>query len=168
MIIQKKTPYLLHIDSDVLFFEKPVEILDIVSAGKLNGCFNQDKMDAYTFDEETLNKYVGKPMLSKFNSGLMLHNFDEQFFGFIDGVMENEMHKITSWHLEQTLLAMYASVNGDFLPLPDKYDLLRQQKKLGRKITSEHYVHHTGHDFHKDFMNIIIPALQLQRKANLL
>ncbi|MGZ3757432.1 MAG: hypothetical protein ACXVAY_07170 [Mucilaginibacter sp.] len=157
MVVEKRTPYLLHIDSDVLFFSKPEEILEIVANDSHNGCFNQDVSNAYTFDAETLKKYVNVPMLPYFNSGLIMHNFDEAFFGFIDSVMKDEMHAIVSWHLEQTLLAMYASIKSDFLALPRTYDLLSKRRKVGQPIISEHYVHHTGHDFHKDFIYRLFP-----------
>jgi hypothetical protein len=94
MIVEKRTPYLLHIDSDVLFFAKPVEILEIVANNSHNGCFNQDVSNAYSFDTETLKKYIKVPMLPYFNSGLIMHNFDEDFFGFIDNVMKDAGHRI--------------------------------------------------------------------------
>ncbi len=160
MIIEKKTPYMLHIDSDVLFFSKPNEILEIIETGSFNGCYNLDVINAYTFDSETMSEYVPTPILSRFNSGVLLHNFDESFFNFADLVMDNKPEAVTSWVIEQTLFAMYATLKGNFMPLPKYYDLARKERNLGNKLVSEHYVHNTGYDFHKDFIYKIYPGYE--------
>ena len=157
MIIHKKTPYLLQIDSDVLFFSKPHEILDIVDKGNYNGCYNLDVSNAYTFSPETMGKYVPVPVVNRFNAGVFMHNFNEDFFSFFQDILKKQPEAITSWHLEQTVFAMYASLKGDFLALPKYYDLARKERSLGTKLVSEHYVHHTGSDFHKDFLYKISP-----------
>ncbi|SHN23998.1 hypothetical protein [Mucilaginibacter sp. OK098] len=160
MIIEKQTNYLLHIDSDVLFFSRPDEILDIVEKGNYNGCYNRDVNNSYTFDDATLARYLTSEMISFFNSGLLLHNFDEHFFSFINRVMEGNLYKTESWHLEQTLLAMFASEKGNFLGLPKHYDLARKEMLLGSKLTSEHYVYGGGSAFHKDFIYNLYPLFK--------
>ena len=166
MIYEKNTPYLLHIDSDVLFFSRPDEILNIIEEGNFNGCYNVDVDIAYSFDNVTIAKYIYVPMINRFNSGLLLHNFNEELFDFVDAVMKDNHQSKSPWHLEQTLLAMYASYKGNFLGLPESYDLGRRQKKLGNKITSEHYVHNTGYEFHKDFIYKISPLYKSSKKTN--
>ncbi|WP_299582775.1 glycosyltransferase [Mucilaginibacter sp.] len=160
MIVEKQTNYLLHIDSDVLFFSRPDEILDIVEKGNYNGCYNCDVSNSYTFDNETMSRYLTSEMIGRFNSGLILHNFDESFFNFINGVIEGNLYKTESWHLEQTLLAMFASEKGNFLGLPKHYDLARKEMFLGNKITSEHYVDGAGSVFHRDFINKLYPLFK--------
>jgi uncharacterized protein (UPF0248 family) len=160
MIIEKRTTYLLHIDSDVLFFSRPDEILDIVEKGNYNGCYNRDVSNSYTFDNDTMSGYLTSEMINRFNSGLILHNFDELFFSFINKVMEGNLYKTESWHLEQTLLAMFASEKGNFLGLPKHYDLARKEMFLGNKITSEHYVYGGGSAFHKGFIHNLYPLFK--------
>jgi hypothetical protein len=160
MVVEKRTNYLLHIDSDVLFFSKPDEILDIVEKGNYNGCYNLDIANSYTFDNDTISRHLSTDMIDRFNSGLILHNFDELFFTFINKVMQGNLYKTESWHLEQTLLAMFASEKGNFLGLPKHYDLARKQMFLGNKITSEHYVYGGGSVFHRDFINILYPLFK--------
>ncbi|MDB5132575.1 MAG: hypothetical protein JWR02_2324, partial [Mucilaginibacter sp.] len=157
MIIEKRTPYMLHIDSDVLFFSKPNEILDIIETGSFNGCYNLDVGNVYTFDDDTMSQYIPTPILNRFNSGILLHNFDESFFNFADLVMDNKPQAVTSWVIEQTLFAMYATLKGNFLALPKYYDLARKERALGNKLVSEHYVHNTGYDMHKDFIYKLYP-----------
>lgn len=157
MIKEKKTPYILHIDSDVLFFMEPHEILDIVRNGNLNGCFNADVTNAYTFDNATISKYIDKPMLNRFNSGLLLHNFDEAFFDFANKVLTDHPLIGRSWHWEQTLFAMYASSKGDFLELPKNYALGKAAREIGNEVIGKHYVHNTGYTMHKDFIYKLYP-----------
>jgi hypothetical protein len=71
--------------------------------------------------------------------------------------MEGQPEAATSWHLEQTLLAMYASHKGKFLGLPKDYDLGQRYKKAGNAVISEHYVQGTAYDFHKDFIYKLYP-----------
>jgi hypothetical protein len=160
MINEKTTPYLLHIDSDVLFFSRPNQILDIVEKSNYNGCYNRDVNEMASFDMETIKKYISKPFLPMFNSGLILHNFDAEIFKFVDNIMHGHPEALKSWHLEQTFLAMYASEKGNFLGLPKEYDLARRERNAGNEIISEHYVHHTGYAFHKDFLYKISPLFK--------
>lgn len=160
MLIHKTTPYLMQVDSDVLFFDKPVEILELLEKGELNGCYNNDNKNAYTFDNDIMLKHLGKPVVNHFNAGLFLHNFDETFFDFIESVLQQEPESVNSWHLEQTLFAMNVTRKGNFLSLPKTYDLARQQIKLGNKVTSQHYCHNTGYNFHKDFLYNISPLFK--------
>jgi hypothetical protein len=157
MIVEKKTPFLLQIDSDVLFFSKPNEILDIIEKSNLNGCYNSDVYNMYSFDADTIAKYITMPIINNFNAGIFLHNFDEDFFDFADVIMEQEPQAGTSWHLEQTLFAMYASYKGNFLQLPKNYALGKQARLIGDDVISKHYVHNTGYDFHKDFIYKLRP-----------
>jgi hypothetical protein len=158
MIIEKKTPYLLQIDSDVLFFSRPTEIWDVILRGQLNGCYNKDLENAaYTFNNETIGRYLQVPVLKQVNAGVFLHNFDEALFSFSEDILEHEPDAAKSWHLEQTLFAMFASYKGGFAELPKQYDLGRRERALGHEIISEHYVHSTGHDFHRDFIYKCIP-----------
>lgn len=158
-IIEKKTNYILQMDSDVLFFKKPAEILDIVYQKTENGCYNKDVVNAYTFQPEVLSLYVNN-MISQFNAGLLLHNFDEDLFNFVENIIAKQPESFNSWHLEQTLLAMYASKMQNFLKLPVTYDLGRIERKKNNDLTSEHYVHSTGYDFHRDFIYKLFPIYQ--------
>lgn len=159
MIIEKQTPFFLQIDSDVLFFSKPIEMLKIVNEKKLNGCYNQDRINAYTFDPAAMANYLPVPVINQFNAGVFMHNFNEDFFDFAEGVLKKEPRAAESWHLEQTLFAMYVTLKGGFLELPTYYDLAKRERNKGKKIISEHYVHNSGFDFHKDFIYKLYPLL---------
>lgn len=160
-VIDNQSPFLLQFDSDVLFFKKPEEILDIIEKKDAKGCFNKDIVDAYTFSPETLNKYIKNPMLKMFNCGLFLHQFEKlPFFNFIEEILTAETESLQSWHIEQTLFAMYATNEGGYKQLPIAYDLAKKERNRGNAITSEHYVHSTGYDFHKDFIYKVYPTIK--------
>jgi len=159
-LIEKKTPYLLQIDSDVLFFSRPAKILEIVEKGNANGCFNNDKHDAYSFTDDVLRNYLSVPMVKKFNAGLFLFNLSTSCFPFIEDVLKNELQSPVSWHMEQTLFAMCATNAGNYISLPQTYDLGRQLAKTGAEVISQHYVHNTGYNFHKDFIYKLYPLYQ--------
>jgi hypothetical protein len=157
MIKEKHTPYILHIDSDVLFFSKPQKIIDIAAAGKVNGCYNADVANIYIFDDTVISRYIDKPILNRFNSGLLLHNFDEAFFYFANMVLSDYPSVGILWHWEQTLFALYASKKGGFLELPKTYSLGRAARTIGEEVISKHYVHNTGYTMHKDFIYKLYP-----------
>jgi hypothetical protein len=159
-ILEKDTKYMLMIDSDVLFFKRPDEILKIVDEGVLNGCYNVDVSNVYSYSDEIFSKYLSDKILDRVNSGVILHNFDTDAFVFMDSVLENELKLPASWHIEQTMMAMYASKVQNFIPLPDYYDLARRLRNQGKPIVSEHYVHHTGYDIQKDFITKLYPFYQ--------
>ncbi|HEY4324128.1 MAG TPA: hypothetical protein VGN20_09080 [Mucilaginibacter sp.] len=158
-VFNKKSKYLLLIDSDVLFFSRPNEILDIVENGTFNGCYNKDVTDAYCFSIEMMDKYLPAPIVSRFNSGVFLYNFDVDFFHFVESILKNEKMSSIPWHIEQTLFAMYVTKVGNYKDLPETYDVCRIERSLGNKIISEHYTHNTGFDIHKDFIYKIYPQI---------
>ncbi|HVW96638.1 MAG TPA: hypothetical protein VHA56_11780 [Mucilaginibacter sp.] len=158
MLIEKQTPYLLQIDSDVLFFSRPGVILNIIDSENNNGCYNLDLPNAaYTFGDDAMKEILSVPVIQRFNAGVFLHNFDDALFEFTEDILNKRPEAVNSWHLEQTIFAMYASLKGGFIALPKEYDLGRRERNAGNKIISEHYVHSTGHDFHKDFIDKLFP-----------
>lgn len=157
MLLEKKNKYILQYDSDVLFFSKPEAVLSIIKDNNRNGCYNLDVDNVYTFKKEILEKYVKVPMVKRFNAGLFLHNLDHSFFEFVESVVKNQPEAFSSWHLEQTLFAMQVSILGGFIPLPIQYDLARKEWAKKTPLISEHYVHSTGYDFHKDFIYKLYP-----------
>jgi hypothetical protein len=52
---------------------------------------------------------------------------------------------------------MYVTYKGGFAEFPKEYDLAKKERNKGNKIISEHYVHNTGYDQHKDFIYKLYP-----------
>jgi hypothetical protein len=114
---------MLMLDSDVLFFETPTELLRrIEDPGYRFNTFNGDIASAYTVDPAAVEQGVGFRLQERFNSGLgLLHraslrlDWIEAFLG-LPGMMGNE------WLIEQTVLALCSSRFGVEL-LPSAYDV---------------------------------------------
>lgn len=114
---------LLLLDSDVLFFGPPTELLRRIDAPdyRLN-CVNRDVNSAYTVDAELVRERLGLELLPRFNSGLGLIHRDslrrewiEEFLA-LPGILSH------SWRIEQTLFALCSSRFGVEL-LPSEYDV---------------------------------------------
>jgi len=162
-VYNKRSKYLLLIDSDVLFFARPNEIIDIVENGTFKGCYNKDQSNYYCFSNEIMEKYLQTRVVDQFNSGVFLFDFDLDFLQFVEEILKNELVLPAPWHIEQTLFAMYVTHAGNFKELPESYDLASRRRNMGHPITSEHYVHNAGYNFHKDFIYKLYPMF---KKAN--
>lgn len=111
---------MLLLDSDVLFFEEPTELLRRIEDPdyRLNSV-NADIANAYTVDAETVREQCAVELIDQFNSGLgLIHkaslNFDwiEEFLGLPDIIGH-------FWRIEQTLYALCSSRFGVELLPPD-------------------------------------------------
>lgn len=112
---------MLLLDSDVLFFEEPTELLGrIEDSDYLLNSVNADVASAYTVDPATVLERCNVQLIDQFNSGLgLIHkaslNFDwiEEFLGLPDVIGH-------FWRIEQTLYALCSSRFGVEL-LPSDY-----------------------------------------------
>lgn len=109
---------LLLLDSDVLFFAEPTELLRrLEDSGWRRNSVNEDIEDAYTVDAQTVREHCGFELCPRFNSGLgVIHkaslqlDWIEEFLG-LPGIIGH------FWRIEQTLLALCSSRYGvEFLP----------------------------------------------------
>lgn len=107
-----KSEYMLILDSDVLFLNKPKEILEHIAGG--TPFYLSDCMDAYTYPMEFLNDLMKIKMVHKINAGFYFiskNDFDgildlgEAYFKKVSQM--GHKHK-TLWR-EQTLVAMNLS-----------------------------------------------------------
>jgi hypothetical protein len=133
-----QSPRMLLLDSDVLFFASPKELLRrIDDPGYCKNTVNRDIASAYTIDSAAARRHCGVEMIDRFNSGLGLLHRDslclewiEEFFG-IPGIVGH------FWRIEQTLFALCSSRFGVEL-LPPEYDVYLSRGLAGRP--SRHYV----------------------------
>ncbi len=129
---------MLLLDSDVLFFREPTELLRrIEDPGYHKNSVNGDVASAYTVDPDVVRKQCNVNLIERFNSGLgVIHkeslNLDwiEEFLG-LPGIIGN------FWRIEQTLYALCSSRFGCEL-LPDSYMVFLNGKVDARQ--SRHYV----------------------------
>ncbi len=116
-----EAPKMLLLDSDILFFSEPVELLRrATDAGYRLNSVNPDVSSAYTVAPNTVKSLLNLDMPERFNSGLgVIHreslrlDWIEEFLG-LPGI---EGH---FWKIEQTLFALCSARFGVEL-LPKEY-----------------------------------------------
>ena len=136
--IYLESPRMLLLDSDVLFFAPPEELLrriDDSAYGK--NTVNRDIASAYTTDAAAARRYCDVELIEHFNSGLgVIHrgslclDWIEEFLG-IPGIIGH------FWRIEQTLFALCSSQLGE-QQLPPEYNVNLARGVAGRP--SRHYV----------------------------
>ncbi|MEQ9552984.1 MAG: hypothetical protein RIM23_25620 [Coleofasciculus sp. G3-WIS-01] len=130
---------MLLLDSDVLFFQEPTELLRRIESPIYSyNSVNRDIASAYTVDSAVVRERMGFTIQPRFNSGLgLIHkksmNLDwiEQFLS-LPGIIGH------FWRIEQTLFALCSSKFGVDL-LPEEYDV-----HLGKGIKSSPCRHYVG------------------------
>lgn len=129
---------MLLLDSDILFFKKPVVLLQRIDDPAYHyNTVNADIASAYTVESATVQEQLGFNLQARFNSGLgLIHKASirldwlEAFLN-LPGIMGH------FWRIEQTLFALCSSRFGVEL-LPPEYNV-RLDKGLNG-CPSRHYV----------------------------
>ncbi len=130
---------MLLLDSDVLFFQEPTELLRRVEDRNYHrNLVNRDIASAYTVDPKVVKAQTGIDLVEGFNSGLGLIHKDslhlewiEEFLG-LPGILEGHF-----WRIEQTLYALSSSRFGVEL-LPPEYNVRLEPGMSG--LPCRHYV----------------------------
>jgi hypothetical protein len=129
---------LLLLDSDILFFQSPTELLNCIENPDYQiNTLNADVASAYTVEPEAVRNHLGFDLAERVNSGLgLIHkrslSFDwiEEFLGLPDIIGH-------FWRIEQTIYALCSSRFGVEL-LPPAYDVHLEGNINGSP--SRHYV----------------------------
>ncbi|MGI8502015.1 MAG: hypothetical protein ACR2LR_12885 [Hassallia sp.] len=119
------------IDSDVLFFSCPQELINGIEATKdtsnIPNLYLTDLCDAYTLQPSELTTLLGKNCIERVNVGVLRVHQDSVDFRRI----EQDLQQIYSWNeedrisyfIEQTLWAMELTRANNTQPLPNSYVL---------------------------------------------
>jgi hypothetical protein len=136
-----QAPRILLLDSDVLFFRRPEEVLAWVDRGEAESFFNPDFQDAYTISREDAQARWGIDLWPMVNTGLSLLpraildlGLCEKWLG--DAAIIAPEH--IAWR-EQTLLALSASRLGRGGLLPESYEVSFNPEMANNAVT-RHYV----------------------------
>jgi hypothetical protein len=130
----------LLLDSDVLFFQKPAELLHWAQQ-LAGGCwFNQDVAESSLVSPEEARERLGITLWPQVNSGLCGISKDVIDFSFCEKVLaETTIQQGHFWRMEQTLFALCASRANRGGLLPRTYEVsLKPNATPG--ITARHYV----------------------------
>jgi len=140
---------MLLLDSDVLFFQEPTELLRRIEDHNYHyNLVNRDIASAYTVDPKVVKTQTGIDLIEGFNSGLGLIHKDslrldwmEEFLG-LPGILEGHF-----WRIEQTLSALSSSRFGVEL-LPAEYNVRLELGINGSPC--RHYVGAIRHLFYSE------------------
>jgi len=144
-VLVGRARHLLLLDSDVLFFGRPVELLDAVAADAPVGLFNRDEADWYTIARADARGRFGIELPERLNAGLGLVPRAGLDLARADRWLAAAPELLSDpWLTEQTLQALFAGASGvEFLP--DTYRLSRTRGLTtadGRPLVAKHYVSH--------------------------
>jgi hypothetical protein len=135
---------MLLLDSDILFFAAPQELLHRIEdpVYRLNTA-NTDVGDGYTADPEDLSRACGVALQNRFNSGLgMIHRRSVQLAWIEEFLAVPSILGGHFWRIEQTLYALCSSRFGVAL-LSDEYTVRLDRGIGGRPC--RHYVGQIRH-----------------------
>jgi lipopolysaccharide biosynthesis glycosyltransferase len=138
--IFSKTKKILNLDSDILFFKKPIDIIEYMKNQK--GFFMSDYQNAYSLPVDELNKKLDLKFRNKVNAGIFyipgVEYYDLNLLeSFIK--MMYECHYPISGRIEQTGFAMlFSKYREAFVRLPDSYQI--SKKCITEETISHHFV----------------------------
>jgi len=133
----------LMIDPDVLFFQRPQEILDWADHPSDDSCwFNQDFQEPSPITPEQVKRDLGIKLWRQVNSGLCL--LHKQTVSDLAAIEEYLAHPALQdpkiqWRVEQTLLALCASKANKGGLLPSSYEV-SPNKHRQPTCVARHYV----------------------------
>ncbi|MEI8349918.1 MAG: hypothetical protein WCI77_07170 [Candidatus Omnitrophota bacterium] len=170
-VYYSRTKEILLLDSDVLFFKKPIEMIESIREKK--GFFMNDYREAYCLPAARLQILFNMAIRSRINSGI-LYLPDKKIYdlnlieSFLKIVYENweEINRIPEvFWVEQTAWAIFLSKHrGMFTRLPDSYQVSRQP--ITDTTVSQHFVWDGSRDnFYKEGLREIKKA-DFLRKFN--
>jgi hypothetical protein len=157
-VVLSNAPRLLLLDSDVLFFRKPEELVQAGTSPTKVNLFNRDAGSWYTISHEAANERYGIDLIPELNAGLGVIRREslpltmmEYFLGDPDILSE-------PWLTEQTLQALCGSKVGVRL-LPDTY-VVSQRPGLttseGCLLVAKHYAGSIRHRLYEEGMAHLI------------
>ena len=134
------------LDSDVIFFKKPKEILEWVNSNSQECWYNEDTKEKYCIPRYEIEPALGIKLWPRFNSGLVLMPLAAISLPLAERLLTT--FKTTAHHhqfFEQTLYALMASAWNRGGALPATYEiswrLFRRRNSICR-----HYVGDFKHD----------------------
>jgi hypothetical protein len=137
--VLSESGHLLSLDSDVVFFRFPEELLAAAHSLSSVTLFQRDPVSTYNISEERALSDLGIQLAQKVNTGIMVSPRDslnlfrcEQYLGHPD------VARPSGW-IEQTLHALSASEHGRVAYLPDSYLISLDADVNLESLVARHY-----------------------------
>ena len=154
-----ESPRFIQLDSDVLFFNHPREIMDWVGSGATECWFNEDNAECSLISEKESLEDLGVKLWPRVNAGLSLITKQAVDYEFCDRVLgETSILKGNLWRVEQTLFALCASRQGKGGLLPKTYEI-SLGKHAAEDCIARHYVGAVRDRFYGEGLKRLRPVL---------
>ncbi len=129
------------LDSDVLFFRRPQEIINWAKGPLAKDCwFNEDAHEASLITASEAREELNVKLWNRVNSGLGLLYRPAIDFDFCDRALAvTSILRGHIWRVEQTLFALCASRQGKGGLLPKTYEV-SLKKHASKDVVARHYV----------------------------
>ena len=147
------------LDSDLLFFGAPEEILRWATRDDDTCWFNRDVAEASLVSAETAKENLGLDLWPRVNSGLCLVAGNAVDLEFCERCLrETGMMDGGDWKIEQTLYALCASRHGRGGLLPRTYEV-SLGRQAARDAICRHYVGAVRDRFYAEGLSRLKPIL---------
>lgn len=129
------------LDSDLLFFRAPGEIVTWANAAEARDCwFNEDVQEGALITAAEAREELKVKLWSRVNSGLCLIYRPAVDFDFCDQALATtSILRGQIWRVEQTLFALCASRHGQGGLLPETYEV-SLKRRASPNAVARHYV----------------------------
>ena len=134
-----RDPNVLLLDSDVLFFRRPQELLDAVQAPLGGSLFQRDAGSTYNVTLDEARTELGISLAPAVNTGIVLFNTDSIDLRRCEELLGHPgVARQTGW-IEQTLYALVASEQQHVRYLPSTYLVSLDAESDLSRLTARHY-----------------------------
>jgi hypothetical protein len=129
----------LAIDSDVLFFSQPRELLERAMNPGAGYAFQRDPESTYNLSEAEAMSEYGIQLVPRVNTGLMIYHRELPDLAAFERYLRHPGVAQPNGFIEQTLYALHASQIGGVEYLSERYALSLQAGLSYDGLTARHY-----------------------------
>lgn len=129
----------LGVDSDVLFFARPVELVEQALHPARGYVFQRDPVSTYNISPEAARAGFGIDLAERVNTGLLIYPADLPDLAAFERYLADPGVAVPNGFIEQTLYAMHASELGAYAFLPDTYTLDLRAGLSYDGVVARHY-----------------------------
>lgn len=150
--------HLLTLDSDVVFFRFPAELLTAARAPSSVTLFQRDPESTYNISEQRALSELGIRLAPKVNTGIMMFPRESlNLFRCEEYLGHPDVARPSGW-IEQTLHALCASEHGSVTYLPDSYMVSLATDVDLQSLVARHYAGPSRHLLTSEGMQELVRA----------
>ena len=129
----------LGLDSDVLFFAQPRELLEHAARPGRGYLFQKDPQSTYNLSETTALQDLGIRLAPRVNTGIIVYPRELPDLAAFERYLAHPEAAQPTGYIEQTLFALHASELGAAAYLPDSYLIDLRPDLPHAALTARHY-----------------------------